>query len=79
MTLQSNHDLASVEAWIAWALESDSTSEWLRAALRGAIEGDPVVVANDAEVLRYLLQIRAQSLVRNQFIDPPSQACPRSP
>ena len=40
-------------------LDDPGTSEWLRGALRAALECDPVRAANDAEVLRVVLQQRA--------------------
>jgi hypothetical protein len=43
-------------------LMDDSHSDWLRAALRAALECDPVTAANDAEFLACLLQQRAVRL-----------------
>lgn len=39
-------------------LEDPAASYWLKAALRGAIERDPVDAANDAEFLAKLLRER---------------------
>ena len=39
-------------------LLDSSLSDWLKAALRTALECDPVVVANEADVLRSVLMRR---------------------
>ncbi len=39
-------------------LKDPAASYWLKAALRGAIERDPVDAANDAEFLAQLLRVR---------------------
>jgi len=42
-------------ARIAWVLAHPHMSEWLKAALRSALTVDPVVLQNDVEMLRHLL------------------------
>lgn len=44
---------------ISTTLRDPATSDWLRDALRTAMERDPVDAANDAEVLARLLDERA--------------------
>jgi hypothetical protein len=51
--------LAEIDRRIAWVLTHSGTSPWLRAALQAALDGDPLLVANDVEMLRHLLVPRA--------------------
>jgi len=45
-------------------LTDQEASEWLKSALRSALERDPVDAANDAEVLAQLLEERADRILR---------------
>lgn len=56
--------VTDVERRIAWVLEHPRTSPWLKAALEGALESDPVVGANEAELLVLLLRARCSALLR---------------
>ena len=47
-------------------LNDPHTSDWLRNALRSALERDPVDVANDAEYLRNILTQRLERLARGE-------------
>jgi hypothetical protein len=40
---------------IDWILEHPAFSDWIKNALRTAMERDPVSVANDVELLRHVL------------------------
>ena len=57
--------LAVVDTRIAWVLHHAGMSQWLKLALRGALQCDPVTVGNEVEVLRHLLQSRANAWARN--------------
>ena len=46
------------------ALNDPGVSTWLKQALRQALAQDPVEVARDAEVLRGLLNHRAQAMLK---------------
>jgi len=54
------HELPTIEE----VLRDPSASAWLKAALRSALERDPVDAANDAEVLARLLDRRCRSMLR---------------
>jgi hypothetical protein len=54
------HELPTIEE----VLRDPSASSWLKAALRSALERDPVDAANDAEVLARLLDRRCRSMLR---------------
>ena len=58
---------SAVDARIAWVLDHAGTSQWLKHALRSALQSDPVSVSNEVEVLRQLLQSRADAWASNQF------------
>ena len=55
--------LDEAERRIAWIVAHPGTSAWLKDALGAALGRDPVVVANDAEMLRKLLRFRAEAMV----------------
>jgi hypothetical protein len=59
--------LKVAEAQIAWTLDHAGMSPWLKAALYAALDDDPVAVGNDVEVLRNLLQVRANAWVQDQL------------
>ena len=67
MTPEPEVALAATEARIAWVLDHPAMSPWLKEALRAAVRSDPVASANDAEILRHLLQHRAQAWTRKTF------------
>lgn len=46
-------------------INDPQTSDWLRWALRSALERDPIDVANDAELLRILLVRRVSDSFQN--------------
>lgn len=52
------------EQRIAWALEHPDISTWLKDALRGARERDPVEVLNDLEILVVLLRTDCEVRLR---------------
>ena len=52
-------EIAAIDRRIAWVLAHPGTSPWLRAALAGSLDEDPVAVANDVEMLRHLLLPRS--------------------
>lgn len=53
--LRENHDVLPPAEY----LNDPSISEWLKQALRGAMQRDPVEAANDADLLRAILFRRA--------------------
>ena len=67
MTMETEASLAAADARIGWVLDNPATSSWLRQALRAALEDQPVAAGNDVEVLRLLLQTRADAWVREQL------------
>ena len=48
---------------IAAVLEDPAASFWLKAAIRSALDRDPVDAANDAELLSRLLARRCQEIL----------------
>jgi hypothetical protein len=48
---------------IEQVIEDPSTSQWMRQALAGALVRDPVDAANDAHVLKQLLEHRADAII----------------
>lgn len=56
--------MEEVERRIVWVLGHPHVSPWLKDALRAAVLGDPVAVANDAEMLRDLLRFRMEAIVQ---------------
>jgi hypothetical protein len=44
---------------IAWLLDHPLVSDWLKEALRHVAAGDPIVVANEIEMLRHVVWLRA--------------------
>ena len=61
-------------------LDDPTMSEWLRNALRSALERDPVDAANDAELLRMLLHRRLEDAPdhADDAADPPRDVPPDS-
>lgn len=55
--------LKSAEEPIKWVLANQNMSEWLKQALRTAMDRDPVDVLNDLEILQTLLRLRCQCLI----------------
>ncbi len=70
--------LAKSDEQIAWVLGHEGMSPWLKRALLDALATDPIAAGNDVEVLRHLLQARAEAWARDQLqavyvdIPPPS-------
>jgi hypothetical protein len=52
------------EIEIEQVLDDSAASFWLKAALRSALDRDPVDAANDAELLAQLLDRRCQEILR---------------
>ncbi len=50
---------SDLERQIALVLAHPGISAWLKAALHGAMQGDPLVALNDLEILGALLRQRA--------------------
>lgn len=59
--------LRSAEERIEWVLSNPDISEWLKRALRGAMDRDPVDVLNDLEILNTLLRPKCICLIENSF------------
>jgi hypothetical protein len=56
--------LKTNEQRIAWVLAHPGTSAWLKDALRGARERDPVEVLNELEILTLLLRNDCDARIR---------------
>jgi hypothetical protein len=69
--MTNEHDLEeylkSAEDRIDWVLSHSGMSDWLKNALRGARERDPVEVLNDLEMLNHLLKPRAEAQIQQRF------------
>ncbi|MCK5934080.1 hypothetical protein SAMN06297251_10887 [Fulvimarina manganoxydans] len=57
------HSPEALEARMALLCEDPACSDWLKDAIRSALERDPVDAANDAEILADLLAKRCNSLL----------------
>jgi hypothetical protein len=57
--------LQEAERRIAWVLDHPHVSAWLKASLRAALPCDPVMVANDVEMLRELLRFRTDAIIES--------------
>ncbi len=56
--------LKGAENRINWGLSHSGMSDWLKNALRGARERDPVEILNDLEMLNHLLKPRAEAQIQ---------------
>ena len=56
--------LKTNEQRIAWVLAHPGTSAWLKDALRGARQRDPVEVLNELEILTLLLRTDCEGRMR---------------
>jgi len=54
-------DLPTIDA----ILGDPAASFWIKAALRSALSRDPVDVANDADLLAQVLELRCRSILKN--------------
>lgn len=55
------------EERIAWVLAHPRMSAWLKEALRGARERDPVEILNDLEILNLLLRSQCETEIGTAF------------
>ena len=62
------------EQWIAWILAHPGTSAWLKDALRGARQRDPVEVLNELEILNLLLRNDCDARIRSSLLVSDSKA-----
>jgi hypothetical protein len=60
----SDDALKTNDQRIAWILAHPGTSAWLKDALRGARQRDPVEVLNELEILNLLLRIDCDARIR---------------
>ena len=67
MTNPAETGLDTAEARIAWVLDHSGMSLWLKGALRGALEQDPIAIVNDAQLLTDLLRARADALMQERL------------
>jgi hypothetical protein len=65
--------LKMINSKIAWALQHPGTSPWLKSTLRGALEADPVCLANDLEMLRHLVQPLSEALLGGYRYSAPTE------
>ncbi len=66
--------LKTNEQRIAWVLAHPSTSAWLKDALRGARQRDPVEVLNELEILNLLLRNDCDARIRLFRLDAETDA-----
>ena len=66
--------LKTNEQCIAWILAHPRTSTWLKDALRGARQRDPVEVLNELEILNLLLRIDCDARIRTRLLVSESKA-----
>lgn len=59
--------LQSNDERIAWVLAHPRMSPWLKEALRGARERDPVEVLNELEILNLLLRAECETKIEIAF------------
>lgn len=59
----ANHRLKAAEERIQWVLDHPGMSDWVKGALRTALDCNPVDVLNDLEILNNLLRLRAEALI----------------
>lgn len=59
--------LEAAELRIGWVLEHSGMSSWLKESLRGALQQNPIAVGNEVELLRHLLQTRADAWMQDQL------------
>lgn len=55
--------LKTIDQQIHWVLGNAQMSDWLKQALRAAMDRDPLEVTNDLEILNILLRRRCQVLI----------------
>jgi hypothetical protein len=55
---------------IAWILGHPRTSPWLKEALRGARERDPVATLNELQILNLLLRAECETRIRSGLSGP---------
>ena len=67
MTNPAETSIDIAEARIAWVLDHSGMSLWLKGALRGALEQNPIAVVNDAQLLTHLLRARADALMQERL------------
>ena len=60
-------ELLDAEQQIAWVLAHPGMSTWLKNALRTGLDGDPVQTINDLEILRILLHLRTDEIIRKRL------------
>lgn len=61
--------LQTNEERIEWVLAHPRMSHWLKEALRGARDRDPVEVLNELEILNLLLRTECEFRIRMAFSD----------
>ncbi len=59
----SDDVLETAQYRISWVLDHPGMSEWLKEAVRTALDRDPVAVLNDLELLNTLLRLRAEAQI----------------
>lgn len=59
--------LKETEDRIDWVLSHPGMSDWLKQALRGGRERNPVDLLNDLEMLDHLLKRRAEAQINQSF------------
>ena len=64
MIEEAKRELDRSDQQIKWLLNNEGTSAWLKAALEGATDCDPISILNDLEILCHLLKMRSSAQVR---------------
>lgn len=63
-TAEGSGDVLDIAQYrISWVLDHPGMSEWLKEAVRTALDHDPVAVLNDLEMLNTLLRLRAEAQI----------------
>ncbi|MGC8522164.1 MAG: hypothetical protein ACP5PN_09960 [Steroidobacteraceae bacterium] len=76
----STIDVLRSEEHIRSALAHPAFSDWLKSALRGALDRDPLVVANDLELLMHLLRPWAEArLSLSTYTTRPAHSAAQAP
>ena len=65
MTDEAKSEVEKCDQQIKWILCNDGISAWLKAALRGAADCDPVSITNDVEILYQLLKRLSAAQIRH--------------
>lgn len=69
MTQAQRNPNTVADSRIDWALNNPVVSDWLKNALKSALDVDPIIIQNDVELLRQLILPRAQMQLDLEICD----------